>query len=324
MATKSLRTPVRRRRREDEHEEHEGSNDRWLVTYADMVTLLMVLFIILFSMSSVDSKKYAQLKDGLAQGFGRSLDILSGSSAMLDDQGPTSQGNEVMDDSVATNAMSGQSATQSQAIQKAVSQAVQKAQRQNDQRVYADAAAQVKSLDALWRKMHDALAAKGLQNDAQAAIDERGLVVSLISRNVVFRANVATLTPRGQAIVDTIAPVLAEVKEPIEVDGHTNQVKVKPKYYPTDWELSAARAVNVLRRLNETDHIATDRLSATGFGHTKPLVDPKIKGSQKINKRVDIVVLSQAPAETRALYQQAYQDLQHQNQTTSTTAGSQP
>ena len=329
MATKqSVRTPVRRRRRQEEDEEHGGGSDRWLVTYADMVTLLMVLFIILFSMSSVDSKKYAQLKDGLAQGFGRSLDILSGSSAMLDDQGPTSQGEEMMDDSVATNAMSGQSATQSQAIQKAVSQAVQKAQQQADQRVYSEAAAQVKSLDVLWRKMHDALARKGLQNDVQATVDERGLVVSLISRNVVFQANVATLTPRGQAIVDTIAPVLATVKEPIEVDGHTNQVKVKPKYYPTDWELSAARAVNVLRRLNEIDHIADDRLSATGFGHTKPLVNPKVKGSQKVNKRVDIVVLSKAPAETRALYQQAYRDLQHQNQATtsatSTTAGSQP
>jgi len=321
MATKTARSQVRRRRREEEHDEHDVSNDRWLVTYADMVTLLMVLFIILFSMSQVDSKKYEQLKDGLAAGFGRSADILSGSSAMLDGQGSTSSGSEVMDDSLVTS----MPADQSQAIKKAVSQAVQQAQQQNDQRTYADAAAQVKSLDALWRKMHDALAHRGLQNDVQASVDERGLVVSLISRNVVFRANVATLTARGQAIVDTIAPVLAKIKEPIEIDGHTNQVKVKPKYYPTDWELSAARAVNVLRRLNEIDHIAADRLSATGFGHTKPLVNPKVKGSQKVNKRVDIVVLSQAPGETRALYQQAYQDLQHQNQTTSsTTAGSQP
>ena len=97
---------------------------------------------------------------------------------------------------------------------------------------------------------------------------------------------------------------------PVEIDGHTNQVKVKPKYYPTDWELSAARAVTVLRRLNEVDHIPANRLSETGFGHTKPLEDPSIPGSQKINKRVDIVVLSQAPAETRALYQQVQQDLQ--------------
>lgn len=322
MATKT--TAVRRRRREEEHEEHDGASERWLVTYADMVTLLMVLFIILFSMSQIDSKKYEQLKDGLAEGFGRSADILSGSSPLLDDQGPTSSGSEVMDDSLVTN----MPANQSQAIKKAVSQAVQQAQQQTNERTYSDAAAQVKSLDALWRKMHDALARKGLQNDVQAAVDERGLVVSLISRNVVFRANVATLTARGQEIVDTIAPVLRAIKEPIEIDGHTNQMKVKPKYYPTDWELSAARADNVLRRLADLDGIADGRLRETAFGHTKPLVDPKVKGSQKINKRVDIVVLSQAPGETRALYQQAYQDLLHQNQTTtpatSTTTGSQP
>jgi chemotaxis protein MotB len=303
MAGRNHPAPVRRRKREEEHEEEHGS-ERWLVTYADMVTLLMVLFIVMFSMSQVDSKKYEQLKEGLASGFGRSAQILSGSSPMLDDEGPTSAGSEVMDNSLVTNMPS----KQSQAIKDAVDQA----QRQVDRSNYDQAAAQVKSLLGLWQKIHKSLAKKGLADDVQATVDERGLVVSLVSRHVVFQANLANLTERGKAIVDTIAPVLAGIPEPIEVDGHTNQVKVKPKYYPTDWELSAARAVNVLRWLNESDGIPDKRLSATGFGHTKPLMDPKTPGSQKINKRVDIVVLSQAPAETRALFKQVQQDLQNQ------------
>lgn len=297
--------PVRRRRRTEEEHEEESSSERWLVTYADMVTLLMVLFIIMFAMSNVDSKKFDELKEGLAQGFGRSTAILSGSSPMLDDQGPTSSGSDIMDNSMITNTP----ASEAQQINKAVAQA----QQQANERTYADAQSQVKSLLALWHKIQKQLAAQGLQDDVQASIDERGLVVSLVSRHVVFRANLADLTQRGERIVDTIAPVLTKVKEPIEVDGHTNQVKVKPKYYPTDWELSTARAVNVLRRLNEVDGIPDDRLSATGFGHTKPLEDPKKPGSQKVNKRVDIVVLSQAPAETRALYQQVQQDLEKQS-----------
>ncbi|WGL51963.1 flagellar motor protein MotB [Nocardioides sp. BP30] len=309
MSGKGRPQPVRRRPKgDDEHEEHEGGSERWLVTYADMVTLLMVLFIVMFAMSTVDSTKYAQLKDGLANGFGRSAQILSGSSPLLDDQGPTSSGSEVMDNSLITNMPAQET--------KAIKDQVDKAQMQAKQRAYADAEAQVKSLLGLWKKMQQALAKKGLADDVQATVDERGLVVSLVSRHVVFRANLADLTPRGDEIIDTVAPVLRGITEPIDVDGHTNQVKVKPKYYPDDWGLSTARALSALRRLADVDKIPAKRLQASGFGHTKPLEDPSIKGSQQINKRVDIVVLSQAPAETRALYQQVQQDLQKtQNQT---------
>lgn len=299
---------VRRRRREEEHEEEHGGSERWLVTYADMVTLLMVLFIIMFAMSNIDSEKYEQLKEGLANGFGRSTQILSGSSPMLDDQGPTSSGADVMDQSLVTN----MPANQAQAVKNAVSAA----QQQANQRTYADAQAQVKSLLELWHKIQQALAKQGLADDAQASIDERGLVVSLVSRHVVFHANLADLTARGARVVDAIAPVIAGIKEPVEIDGHTNQVKVKPKYYPDDWGLSTERALTVLRRLSGVHHIPASRLRAVGFGHTKPLIDPKQPGSQKINKRVDIVVLSQAPAETRALFHQVQEDLQQsQNQT---------
>ena len=127
-----------------------------------------------------------------------------------------------------------------------------------------------------------------------ASIDNRGLVVSLVSRHVVFEANLASLSERGREIVDTLAPVLREIPDPLQIDGHTNQVKVKPKYFATDWELSSARAVTVLRHLNERNGLPAERLTASAFGHTKPLIDPAKKGSQAVNKRVDIVILNQA------------------------------
>jgi len=117
----------------------------------------------------------------------------------------------------------------------------------------------------------------------------------------VFEPNLATLSLRGQRVIDTLAPVLRDIPDPLQIDGHTNQVKVKPKYYPTDWELSAARAVTVLRHLNEADHVPAERMTASAFGHEKPLIDPKKPGSQRINKRVDIVILSTLPSETRDL-----------------------
>ncbi len=145
-------------------------------------------------------------------------------------------------------------------------------------------------------------------------------MISLVSKHIVFEPNLATLTERGSRILDTLAPVLKGLTEPIEVDGHTNQVKVKPKFYPTDWDLSSARAITALRRLNEQDGLPASRLSATGFGHTKPLIDPATPGSQDINKRVDIIVLSQAPAETREKFNQVQNSLRPEYTPTATTS----
>ena len=134
------------------------------------------------------------------------------------------------------------------------------------------------------------------------SIDDRGLRISLVSRHIVFRANLADLSPRGRKVLDVLAPVLRELPNQIEIAGHTNQVPVKPKYYPTDWELSAARAVNVLRYLHEQRGLGVHNMSATAYGHEQPLVDPAKEGSQAMNKRVDVVVLSGASDEVRSLF----------------------
>jgi chemotaxis protein MotB len=133
------------------------------------------------------------------------------------------------------------------------------------------------------------------------SIDDRGLVISLVSRHVVFENDVADLSPRGQSVVDALAPVLRQIPDDLRVDGHTNQVQVRPLYYATDWDLSAARAVTVLRRLDEVGQVPAARLSVAAFGHERPLVDPDKPGSQQVNKRVDIVVLSPIAEESRAL-----------------------
>ena len=79
---------ARRRGRREEPEEHDN-HERWLVTYADMVTLLMVLFIVMFAMSVVDEKKFNALKAGLAAGFGQSTSVLEGSDSLLEQPGAT-------------------------------------------------------------------------------------------------------------------------------------------------------------------------------------------------------------------------------------------
>ncbi|MGO4258044.1 flagellar motor protein MotB [Marmoricola sp. RAF53] len=280
-----------RRKRHEQHEEHEN-HERWLVTYADMVTLLMVLFIVMFAMSQVDQKKYDALRDGLAAGFGQSPSIKSGNASILEQTGTTAV-QSIVPSTVDVVGKSMETPATSKAIAEH-EQAKASVQR-------ADAVAEVRRLDDLIRRLYAALRKHHLEDDVQTTIDERGLVVSLVSRHVVFEPNLASLTTRGALIVDTLAPVLRDIPDPLQIDGHTNQVKVKPKYYPSDWDLSSARAVTVLRRLNEQDAVPARRLTASAFGHTKPLIDPAKPGSQRVNKRVDIVILSSLPDETRAL-----------------------
>ncbi len=292
---------AKRRRRvvEEEHENHE----RWLVSYADMITVLMALFIVMFAMSQVDEQKYQQLKDGLAVGFGREQSILNGSSPISNAKGASDPGE-------ASYEMLLAQVPESQRAQ--ITKIVQESDRLRNERRHGEAKVEAERLLQVWRKIDRALRRAGLRDDVRATIDDRGLVVSLVSQHVVFDPNVAVLTDRGRRVVDTITPVLQQLSEPIEIDGHTNQEPVKPKFYPTDWELSLARAAHVLRRLEEVHGIPARRLRATGFGHTKPLVDPAVRGSQKVNKRVDIIVLSQAPAETRALMGEAYDELRRE------------
>lgn len=279
-----------RRRRED-HEEHEN-HERWLVTYADMVTLLMVLFIVMFAMSQVDEKKFNALKAGLAAGFGQSESVLDGSDSLLSQPGV--QAVEPINANTYLNSLP-------PADKAAVQQAIDRNEQLQQQRKYAEAKAEADRLLKILEQVRKALAAQGLENDVRASIDERGLVLSLVSKHVVFQPDLAQLSPRGLRVLDTVAPVLRRIPDHLSIDGHTNQVPVKPKYYPTDWDLSAARAVTVLRQLSEVEHIPDDRMVAAAFGHERPLVDPDKPGSQRVNKRVDIVVLSSLPPETREL-----------------------
>jgi chemotaxis protein MotB len=285
-----------RRKREEEPEEH-GNHERWLVSYADMMTLLMVLFIVMFAISQVDQRRFEMLKDGMAAGFGSSASPFQGSEGTMSAEGIKPL-DPVRPDSPSTDvAKSGATA------------AADRAAAADDS--YDKAAKEVASLEALQKRIEKALKAKGYLDDVAMKIDERGLSISLVSRHIVFRADEADLSPRGQQVLDVLAPVIRSLPNHIDVDGHTNQVKVKPKYYPTDWELSSARAVTVLRYLDERGDVPAKRMAAVAYGHERPLRDPALPGAAALNKRVDLVVVSAAPEAARKLFQTVLRD--HRN-----------
>lgn len=287
--------PGGRRKKPEEPEEHQN-HERWLVTYADMLTLLMVLFIVMFAMSQVDQKKYNALKSGLAEGFGSSSSFMKGSDSILE-----GQLKEAADPRLSGTQIFQQLSPEGKAI---VTEVLDQEKRKSQQESYDAAVTEASRLKAAERKLKAALKKRGLADDVSTTIDERGLVVSLVSRHVVFRPNIAQLSPRGQKVVDTLAPVLKELGNDLRIDGHTNQAAGPPKYFATDWDLSAARALSVLRRLNESARIPGSQLSLAAFGHEKPLMDPLTPGSQDINKRVDIVVLPNVGQDAQRLLDQ--------------------
>jgi len=282
--------PGRRRRKRHEEEEHEN-HERWLVSYADMVTLLMCLFIVLFAISQVDRQKFAALSAGLSQSFGSPIAALPGN---------TPEGS-VLDALPAAVDISGGIAPTEPADQVAVDRAAAQAAAQRADRIAIEARDAYQKLEELRRRIQQALAAAGYAGAARFEIDERGLVVHIVADQVLFDAERADLRPEGAQILQSIAPILAQVPNQLAVEGHANHVPVTAGGpWPSNWELSAFRATTVVRYLT-TVAVPAQRMSANGYSSTRPLVPESDPRAITVNRRVDVVVMSTASAEANAL-----------------------
>ncbi|GAB2693869.1 flagellar motor protein MotB [Thalassiella azotivora] len=283
------------RRRRGGHEEEHENHERWLVSYADMITVLMALFIVLYAMSQVDQAKYVELRNSLAQGFGNdSSSPVPGGTGLLEDSGrqPTPVQEQVGAAPQPID-LTGEGRTD--------------AGRQEDtgltqEQLRALAEAEVADLERVKAELEAALAAQGLGDRVRFRITERGLVAAVVADDVFFDSASAAIRPTGLRVLDTIAPVLKQRPEEIAVEGHANHLQITSSaVYPTNWELSAARAASVVRRLVDAGGLAQTRLFATGFSDTRPLYPPQSPEALAGNRRVDLVVVSQQPAQVRVL-----------------------
>ena len=288
----------KKKARHEEHEEH-VNHERWLVSYADMLTLLFVLFVVLFSMSSVDQKKFAKLAAGLSEGFGAQSVAFSGSTAALDGAGESTSVVPIdpgVNPGLGGKGSEGKKTERDREIERAVA-AVERAKASKDAQAAIKEAQNLKEIE---RKITNALAKVKLQNSVKFTIDERGLVVTVVTNEVVFAGNRADLRTGGEKILAAIGPTLRPLPNNLQVDGHTNQLKVRTTFYPSGWELSTARASTVVRYLARHG-IGAPRMTASGYSDTRPLINPKDPKSITMNRRVDVVVLSMISADQRAL-----------------------
>jgi chemotaxis protein MotB len=288
-------TSKKGRRRHEEHEEEEHENhERWLVSFADMMTLLTAVFIVLYSISQVDQLKFAAFAEGLSESFGAP-------SAIVAIGAPTTQ-TGVLDDLNSPMQIDNQTDPTQKPDAQSVAAAEAAANAQQSQQNQAEAQAQFDQLSAAQAAITAALTAAGDADAATYQITEEGLVVHVVADQVLFGAEQANLRGEGKTVLDAIAPTLAALPNQLKVEGHTNSIPVTPGGpYPSNWDLSAARAVNVLRYLVETDGLPADRMQAAGFADTRPLLPDTDPASVTVNRRVDIVVLSTASAEASAL-----------------------
>jgi chemotaxis protein MotB len=160
--------------------------------------------------------------------------------------------------------------------------------------------AELDHLDQIKEAMAQALAQQGLSDQVTFRMSERGLIVGLVANDVFFAAESADLTPAADRVLDTLTPTLLAAVEDISIEGHANTLPTTGRY-TTNWELSADRATKVLRHLVETGGLPGIRVSALGFGDTRPLHPGQDEGSLAANRRVDVVILSGAPESVRAL-----------------------
>jgi chemotaxis protein MotB len=228
-----------RRRRKTE----QSNTGNWLTTYSDLVTLLLCFFVLLFSFSEIDARKFRNVMSSFQGGTG----VLDGGTTLDINENLESSDGVLEED--------------------------------------------LEKLKDLLEEYADSV---GLENQIIISVEERGLVVHFMD-NVLFDSGKADLKPESMQILKSIAEILNrdDFKDRlIKVEGHTDTDPIRySAKFPTNWELSATRATNVLRYLVEEENIDGSRISSSGYSFYRPIAPNDTKENKAKNRRVDVVIL---------------------------------
>ncbi|MDH3892613.1 MAG: OmpA family protein [candidate division Zixibacteria bacterium] len=228
---------LRRKKSSDDQENHE----RWLLTYADMITLLLALFIVMYSMSQIDAKRFGKMAEALNG-------ILKGGQTIINQSG-------------------------------------------EDQFKTGHGVLKLGDLRMIQRQVEEQTEVKGRSEEVLTEITERGLVVHIVE-SAVFQPGSADLQPAAMQLLDLVYETIRGTPNHIRVEGHTDDAQIKSTRYPSNWELSAARATEVVRYFVSNYNIDEGRISALGYGEFRPIRPNNSIENRALNRRVDIVVLT--------------------------------
>ena len=257
------------------HEEEHESEERWLVSFADMMTLLFALFMVLFSISSVNTSKFEALQASLNDAFSGA--VLSGGKSMLNSG---SDASATAQSSVSPPLPSMRALTD---IDPTTSKQSAAERERASKREEQDFRALKKRIDRLSKRA-------GLQGKVNVTVRRRGLVIQLLTDKVFFTSGSATLKPYAKSLVDKIAVVVRDEREhPILVEGHTDSQPISGSQYPSNWELSGARAGAVIRDFVANGVLAR-RVSGGMYANQEPIDSNSTPEGRAKNRRVEIVL----------------------------------
>ncbi len=264
-----------------EPEKH-ANHERWLVSYADFITLLFAVFVTLYAMSQSDKKKVEEVAASLRESFGYSAQAAAGQRGVLQSQ-----------DIKPIPAIKPE-----MAIIPMINKMPPAGPRQGGmEKGRAKGKAEEKEFKEIQSAIEAYLIKHGAQNKVSIGITRRGLVVSLKEAGF-FDSGSAVIKPSGYQLLNTIIEAMTQYSNPLRVEGHTDNMPISTPLFPSNWELSVARASNVLRYIQKNYDVDPTKLSATGYGEYRPVADNTTSEGRSKNRRVDMVLLS-GEAETR-------------------------
>jgi len=262
-----------RRKKTEEKENHE----RWMVSYADFVTLLFAFFTCLYAISSVDATKMSQMVASMKVSFGGQIFDGNSSTMSLDKNGAGS--------------------TVSVASSLLPEDAAKNAKTRSKSKVILSGEA---DMGRFKRTIEGLLSEEIKSNQVRVYLERRGVVISL-GENGNFDSGSDVIRPDGLATLDTIATSLATIGNHIRVEGHADNVPINTPRFPSNWHLSTARATTVITRMVNNFGMSPELMSPSGYGEHHPIAPNDTAEGRAKNRRVDIVVLNPAYANIEPL-----------------------
>lgn len=270
------------------------SGERWLLTYSDMITLLLALFVVLFSISSVNVSKFVSLQESLKAAFSGA--ILSGGRSILQ-TGASSTKNSPnnteipalmpLNPTIAKPGVQGSgTSTANQAQMAALLKEAQNASQENSE------------FAALQHRLNAYAKAHGFSNEVKAQIKQQGLVVTVLTDNLLFTSGSDALEPASHPLLNEIATLinLDTEKHPVAVQGYTDNVPISTVQFPNNWSLSSGRADVVLQYLLGAGVDTSRQLVEQGFGDQDPVASNALPAGRARNRRVQIVFQRKYPS----------------------------
>jgi chemotaxis protein MotB len=265
-------------RKRNQHEEHEN-NERWLVSYADFITLLFAFFTTLYAISTVDAQKMGKMVTSMRESFDNT--VFSPGSKTLS----LIQGHGSSDPSVSANDLIQSIRTLKDAHVKALP---------------VSARGQVlsgeKEMGQLKKAIETLLAADVLTGIIRVHMDPRGLIISL-GEGGFFDSGSDQIKPEGKILLDTIATNLVSFENQIRIEGHTDNIPIRNSRFPSNWELSTARATAIVSYFIAQFGFRPELLSAGGYAEFRPVSSNDTEDGRSRNRRVDLVVLNPVAAQ---------------------------